>query len=337
MVLRAAEAGYFVYAGVRKREDVSRVAAAAKATAQTDAVAPLHLDVTDDACIDAAVKAIKASLGKDRLLAALVNNAGAAAVAPLLSQKRADLISLLDVNLAGPIALIKAAAGPLLGVGPAPPPALLAAPTARTHNPNPIPRILNVSSVEGRTAALPFTGAYAASKHALESVSDALRRELAPWRIDVLTLAPGVTKTPIVAKLAKPSVEGPWGAAISAYDGVARAEVDAGLDPVAVADAALALLAAAAPPAKSAITAKPAIHWYLPRMLPDRLGDELTCEMVGLTPGAVFGPDAAAADAAHTRAAGLWPRVRAAMGRAMAAAALASLDSVKKVEKAKAA
>ena len=148
----------------------------------------------------------------------------------------------------------------------------------------------------------------------------------------MLTLAPGVTRTPMVAKLAVPATTGPWSAAVAAYDAVARAEIETGLDPAAVADAALRLLASPAPPAKSAITARPFPHWYLPLMLPDRLNDDLTCAMVGLTPGAVFGSDAGAAAAAHTRAAGLWPRVRAAVAGIMAEAALASLDSVKKVK-----
>ena len=339
LTVRAAQAGYFVYAGVRKNADIAKVAAAAAAAGVASSVAHVQLDVTDDASIAAAVSAVRASLGGDngRLLAALVNNAGAAVVAPLLSHTRADLAALLDVNLGGPIVLVKAAAGPLLGINTTTPAALLAPPTRRATraslDPNPLPRILNVSSVEGRTAALPFTGAYAASKHALEAASDALRRELAPWGVDVLTLAPGATRTPLASKLAAPATPGPWGAAVAACNAVARAEIEAGLDPAAVADAALRLLAAPAPPAKSAITARPFPHWYLPLMLPDRLGDDLTCAMVGLTPGAVFGGDAGAAAAAHTRAAGLWPRARAAVAGSMAAAALASLESEQKVKK----
>jgi NAD(P)-dependent dehydrogenase (short-subunit alcohol dehydrogenase family) len=53
-----------------------------------------------------------------------------------------------------------------------------------------------MSSISGLTA-LPFTGAYAASKFALEAAADAMRVELTPFGIRVVLIEPGVITTPI--------------------------------------------------------------------------------------------------------------------------------------------
>ena len=57
-------------------------------------------------------------------------------------------------------------------------------------------RIVNVSSFAG-LMSLPLIGAYSASKHALEAISDALRMELWNTNIKVITINPGVIETSI--------------------------------------------------------------------------------------------------------------------------------------------
>lgn len=57
-------------------------------------------------------------------------------------------------------------------------------------------RIVNVSSIAG-LMSLPLIGAYSASKHALEAISDALRMELWNTNIKVITINPGVIETSI--------------------------------------------------------------------------------------------------------------------------------------------
>lgn len=52
-------------------------------------------------------------------------------------------------------------------------------------------RIVNISSVAGKLS-MPFYGAYCGSKHALESVSDSLRRESG---VEVVIVEPGVVET----------------------------------------------------------------------------------------------------------------------------------------------
>jgi len=76
-------------------------------------------------------------------------------------------------------------------------------------------RIVNVSSVAG-LLTFPGMGAYAMSKHALESMSQALRHELKPFGIGVSVIQPGGIDTPFAEAERRnvPSrpAEGPYGA-----------------------------------------------------------------------------------------------------------------------------
>jgi short-subunit dehydrogenase len=69
-------------------------------------------------------------------------------------------------------------------------------------------RVVFMSSVSG-LISLPGTGAYSASKYAVESLADALRIELRPWRIPVSLIEPGPTRTDI------------WGGMLDEYDRMA--------------------------------------------------------------------------------------------------------------------
>jgi NAD(P)-dependent dehydrogenase (short-subunit alcohol dehydrogenase family) len=62
-----------------------------------------------------------------------------------------------------------------------------------------------MGSIAGRSA-LPFLGAYAMSKFALEAMADSLRVELRPWGIHVVLVEPGTIATPIWTK-PQPAVE----------------------------------------------------------------------------------------------------------------------------------
>jgi len=92
-----------------------------------------------------------------------------------------DVREVMEINLLGPVMVTQAFA-PLLGVD-------------RTLQGRP-GRIVNISSQSG-IRALPFLGSYAASKFALEGYSEALRRELMPFGIDVIVIGPGPVKTAI--------------------------------------------------------------------------------------------------------------------------------------------
>jgi NAD(P)-dependent dehydrogenase (short-subunit alcohol dehydrogenase family) len=117
-------------------------------------------------------------------LQALVNNAGVAIAGPLEFLPLAELRRQLDINFTGQIAVTQAFL-PLLRQA-----------RASTRGDHRAGRIVFMSSISGRSA-LPFTGAYAASKHALEAAADALRVELKPFGITVSLVEPGVVATPI--------------------------------------------------------------------------------------------------------------------------------------------
>jgi NAD(P)-dependent dehydrogenase (short-subunit alcohol dehydrogenase family) len=165
---RLARAGFQVFAGVRKPQDGERL------QREISGVTAVGIDVTDEAAIAAAAQAVGETIGA-RGLAGLVNNAGIAVPAPLEYQPIDDFRRQLDVNLTGQLAVTQAFL-PALRAG---------------HG-----RIVNVGSIGGRVA-VPLLGAYAASKFALEGLTDTLRRELRPWGIHVAIMEPGTIATPI--------------------------------------------------------------------------------------------------------------------------------------------
>lgn len=105
----------------------------------------------------------------------LVNNAGIAVAGPLEFLPAEELRRQLEVNVVGQLRV-----------------AQLAIPALRRSQ----GRIVNIGSISGRSA-LPFLGAYAMSKFALEAMTDALRLELRPWGIHVAIVEPGTIKTPM--------------------------------------------------------------------------------------------------------------------------------------------
>jgi NAD(P)-dependent dehydrogenase (short-subunit alcohol dehydrogenase family) len=173
--LRLAGAGWTVLAGVRDDAAGSRLAAEA-AERGGASVEPIALDVTDAPQIaDAAgLLASRDGSGPGRL-DALVNNAGIGVGGPLELIGIDDVRRQLDVNVVGQVAVTQAML-----------PALRAARG----------RIVFVSSVGGRVA-MAFTAPYAASKHAIEAIGDALRVELRTSGVQVALVEPGSVATPI--------------------------------------------------------------------------------------------------------------------------------------------
>jgi NAD(P)-dependent dehydrogenase (short-subunit alcohol dehydrogenase family) len=170
--------GFRVFGSVRKKADAERLAAEFG-----PAFVPLVFDVTDEDAVGLAAGRVGDALAGEKLFG-LVNNAGIAVAGPLLELSLGDFRRQIDTNLIGVVIATKAFA-PLLG-------------TDRTLK-GPPGRIVNISSVGGKNA-VPFLSPYAASKFALEGLSEGLRRELLPFGIDVIVVAPGAVATPIWAK-----------------------------------------------------------------------------------------------------------------------------------------
>jgi NAD(P)-dependent dehydrogenase (short-subunit alcohol dehydrogenase family) len=166
--LRLARAGWTVYATVRSAADGEELVAEAASAA----VHPLHLEVTSDEQIAALDEALPERLD------AIVNNAGIVVSGPLETLSAADLREQFDVNVVGAVALTN-----------------LVLPRLRASR----GRIVFVSSLSG-VISTPMTGAYNASKFALEAIADAWRLELRPWGIKVILVEPAMTDTDLWRK-----------------------------------------------------------------------------------------------------------------------------------------
>ncbi|GMV12986.1 MAG: hypothetical protein AMXMBFR56_12100 [Polyangiaceae bacterium] len=109
----------------------------------------------------------------------LVNNAGFGIAAPLIEASDTDVRAQYETNVFGLLAVTRAFV-----------PAMLSRRSGR---------IINVSSVGGRVT-LPFMGAYNSTKYAVESLSDALRRELLPFGIRISVIEPGLIRSEFADK-----------------------------------------------------------------------------------------------------------------------------------------
>jgi|SRR5215207_937498 len=250
-----AAAGFQVFAGVRDPDDGERLRANGGG-----AIVPVRIDVTDAASIAAAAREVGDAVGAGGL-AGLVNNAGIAVPAPLEHQPIEDFRRQLEVNVVGQVAVTQA----LL-------PALR---TARG-------RIVNVGSIGGRVA-VPLLGAYAASKFALEGLSDTLRRELRPWRIHVAIVEPGTIATPIWTKgiasgdelMERMSAEAQrdYGALIRFVRTASEQGARSGLPPAAVAKDVVHALTARRPRTRYLVGREAKSRGLMARLLPDRVID----------------------------------------------------------------
>ena len=170
--------GHKVFGSVRKAADGERLEAELG-----ERFFPLIFDVTDEAAIARAAATVR-DLMKGEKLSGLVNNAGIAVAGPLLHLPIDDFRRQIEVNLTGQLMVTQAFA-PQLGQD-------------RSLKGEP-GRIVMISSVGGQNGS-PFVGAYNASKFALEGMSEALRRELLLYGIDVIVIGPGAIATPIWEK-----------------------------------------------------------------------------------------------------------------------------------------
>jgi NAD(P)-dependent dehydrogenase (short-subunit alcohol dehydrogenase family) len=268
--LRLAEAGFTVFAGVRKEADGVNLSGAATA----GRIIPLLLDVTDTGQIDDAAAYISRTT-QGAGLAALVNNAGTALAGPIELVPIEALRQQYEINVIGQMAVTKALL-PLLRTG---------------HG-----RIVNIGSAAG-WITMPFGGVQCSAKHALRSLNDALRQELRPWSIPVILIEPGLINTAAVDKLeadVEPTLAsfGPQGRAryeaafLAMATRTLRHERERGASPDVVAEMVLRVLTGrrqrtrypAGPAARSLVV--------LARLLPNPVLDALRYRILGLSPTA---------------------------------------------------
>lgn len=259
----ALRAGFEVFGSVRTQEDAVRLRAQFP-----QRFVPLVFDVTDEGAIQAASRLVEHALGARRL-DGLINNAGVAISGPLLFLPAEKLRHQFDVNLFGLMTVTRAFA-PLLGVDP-----------DRTGKPG---RIINISSVSGKLSS-PFVGAYVASKHALEGLSETLRRELMLFGIDVVVVGPGAIKTPIWGKAEfDPYLQTPYADSLKLASTSMLKIAEEGLAPEQCADLLVHILLAQEPRTRYALVPKTILNWWIPRLLPSRWIDGIMAKRLGLKP-----------------------------------------------------
>jgi NAD(P)-dependent dehydrogenase (short-subunit alcohol dehydrogenase family) len=161
--LRLAKKGWRVYASARRLESVAELEAGGCRT--------LALDVTDEDSMQTAVASVEESEGS---VYALVNNAGYSQSGALETLPTERIRAQFETNVFGLVRMCQ-----------------LVLPGMRREGRG---RIVNLSSIGGKLV-FPGGGAYHATKHAVEAISDALRFEVAGFGVDVAIIEPGLIRT----------------------------------------------------------------------------------------------------------------------------------------------
>ena len=257
--------GFAVFGSVRKQADADRLKSEFGAN-----FTPLLFDVTDEAAVLAAAREVRTVLAGETL-AGLVNNAGIAVAGPTLELSVEQFRRQIDINVIGPV-IATQAFGPLLGVD--------------RELKGPKGRIVMISSVAGKNGN-PMTPAYSASKHAIEGLSESLRRELMLFGIDVVIVAPGAVKTPIWGKSEEVDMSGyqnsPYLPVLEKIRGITRYLSEIGLPPEKIAELIVEALTTAKPKVRYQITPDPMRH-LITGFLPKRMVDRIIAKRLGLMP-----------------------------------------------------
>ena len=178
--------GHSVYASVR---DLATSEGLRGATEEAGvALTVLSLDVDSPESIRAGVERVVEEAGR---VDVLVNNAGVGDLWAVEDTTETDLLQMFRTNVFGPIALIRAVLPGMRAAGSG--------------------TIVNVSSVSARIVSA-FSGPYAATKCALEAITQAVAVEGAAHGIRCVAIEPGFTQTPMLEKALSslPSAEGPY-------------------------------------------------------------------------------------------------------------------------------
>jgi len=169
--LLLAERGYRIFAGGRSPEKRAQLDTLAKEKRLP--VETLEMDVCDDRSVERAVAVVHQKTGK---VDVLINNAGLAYVATVEDMTMEDWRRQFETNFFGVVRVTQAVL-----------------PKMRERRSG---RIIMISSVSGLVTP-PTQGAYSASKHALEGLSNALRHELYPFGVKTILIEPGYIVTNI--------------------------------------------------------------------------------------------------------------------------------------------
>lgn len=248
--MHLAHKGFRVYAAARRIEKLKDLEGLAGGR-----ITPLMLDVIDDASIAAAMDRIAED---GATLYGLVNNAGVSTMGPLEKLPLDEWRALYETNVFGLVAMTKAVLPQMRAAGRG--------------------RIVNIGSLTGRIAS-PFQSVYASSKHAVEGLSDSLRRELTPYGVKVSVVRPGAINTPFGAHerkmLERYADDDPYGEQVKTFTAWFSKQHPAAPGPTVVAEAVHEALTAERPQSRYTAPPKMAFAIALRNFLPSGLTDRI--------------------------------------------------------------
>jgi NAD(P)-dependent dehydrogenase (short-subunit alcohol dehydrogenase family) len=249
-----ARRGFHVLAGVRRGRDADAI--------RGPGIEPLIIDITNPEHIRALATRVQED-PQARAVRALVNNAGIGVNVPVEAYAIDEWRRLFEVNLFGHVAVTQA---------------LLPALT------DSLGRVVNISSVGGKVAMATY-GPYAATKFALEAVSDSLRRELAPLGVRVVVIEPGAVVTEMLGRASAtaheqasamtPEQSERYGGLVHAVAAQAASAAKSGLPADAAAEVIAKAVTARKPRTRYTVGRDAAVITRLARILPDRTLDHV--------------------------------------------------------------
>ena len=179
---------------------------------ESDFFKTIPTDITNHSQVEHAISEI---LKTEKSIDLLINNAGMGMVGAVEDSTQEEILKLFNLNLVGAVQM-------MTGV----------LPKMREQKSG---KIINISSI-GSEMGLPFRGFYSASKSALDKVTEAIRYEVSPWKIDVCTLHLGDIKTKIAENRVKTEVSEPYKKTFEKVYALMNSHVDDGSEPVEVAE-----------------------------------------------------------------------------------------------------
>jgi len=259
---RLAETGVLVVAGARRRETIDDLAAASP-----QLVHPIAWDVDDAEATECAVTSTIERFGRIDIL---INNAGYGQFGPVVELSRGQWRAQLETNVVGLADAASIAARAPGGM------------IDRRSG-----RIVNIGSIVGRVA-IPLSGAYCATKYAVEAISDGLRMELAPFGIDVVCVEPGPV-TSAFAENARKTVQGVLARKDSPYEYL-RGGILKRMDTKypantteGCADVIVRVSTMRRPPTRITVTPQAKLLVWIRRLLSDRMLDGILKRRYGLS------------------------------------------------------
>ena len=258
-------ADFIVIGSVRKLADAEKLKEKYK-----EHFFPVKFDVTKkDEIQDAKTKIEKILSENNSYLSCVINNAGIALGGPVRYLDVDVFRKQFEVNFFGLIEVTKTFLNLMIDSN-----------THKMKN-----KIINIGSISGKRS-YPFVGPYTASKHALEGLTDALRRELLIHDIDVVLIQPGPIRTPIWDKAPdiedNPFINTEYEIPLRKFNKGYIQLGENGFNPDVIGKKIVKVMNTNRPKTRYVITPKIFKNYLIPGFLPDRWVDRLTGKMLGL-------------------------------------------------------